>query len=85
MGLELGDALTVNVLGRDIEATVASFREVDFFAPVPEPSGALLAGAATLGLTARRRPTRCTFSVICSKPGSAMMTLNHYTLKSLRR
>lgn len=30
MGLELGDTLTVNVLGRDIDATVASFREVDF-------------------------------------------------------
>lgn len=30
MGLELGDRLTVNVLGRDIEATIANFREVDF-------------------------------------------------------
>ncbi|MCH2093979.1 MAG: FtsX-like permease family protein [Rhodobacteraceae bacterium] len=30
MGLELGDALTVNILGRDITATITSFREVDF-------------------------------------------------------
>ncbi|MFC3612344.1 ABC transporter permease [Lutimaribacter marinistellae] len=30
MGLSLGDTLTVNILGRDITATVASFREVDF-------------------------------------------------------
>ena len=30
IGLEVGDTLTVNVLGRDIEATVASLREVDF-------------------------------------------------------
>lgn len=30
MGLKLGDRMTVNILGRDIEATVTSFREVDF-------------------------------------------------------
>ena len=30
MGLTLGDRLTVNILGRDIEAEIASFREVDF-------------------------------------------------------
>ncbi len=30
IGLELGDRLTVNVLGRDIEAEIASFRNVDF-------------------------------------------------------
>ena len=30
MGLKLGDRLTVNILGRDIEATITSFREVDF-------------------------------------------------------
>ena len=30
MGLELGDALTVNILGRDITAQLTSFREVDF-------------------------------------------------------
>lgn len=30
MGLDLGDSLTINVLGRDIEAGIASFREVDF-------------------------------------------------------
>lgn len=30
LGLSLGDTLTVNILGRDIEATIASFREVDF-------------------------------------------------------
>ena len=30
MGLSLGDTLTVNVLGRDIEAEITSFREVDF-------------------------------------------------------
>ena len=30
MGLELGDSLTVNILGRDITGTLASFREVDF-------------------------------------------------------
>ncbi|MCR8724206.1 ABC transporter permease [Frigidibacter sp. ROC022] len=30
IGLKLGDSLTVNILGRDIDATIASFREVDF-------------------------------------------------------
>lgn len=30
MGLKLGDRVTVNVLGRDIEARITSFREVDF-------------------------------------------------------
>lgn len=30
LGLKLGDRLTVNILGRDIEATIASFRAVDF-------------------------------------------------------
>lgn len=30
IGLKLGDKLTVNILGRDIEATVTSFRVVDF-------------------------------------------------------
>lgn len=30
MGLRLGDSLTVNILGRDITATITSFREVDF-------------------------------------------------------
>ncbi len=30
MGLSLGDTLTVNVLGRDITATITSFRDVDF-------------------------------------------------------
>jgi len=30
MGLALGDRLTVNILGRDIEARLTSFREVDF-------------------------------------------------------
>ncbi|MCB1310944.1 MAG: FtsX-like permease family protein [Sedimentitalea sp.] len=30
MGLALGDTMTVNILGRDITATVTSFREVDF-------------------------------------------------------
>ena len=30
MGLKLGDSLTVNILGRDITGTLASFREVDF-------------------------------------------------------
>ncbi len=30
MGLHLGDILTVNILGRDITATITSFREVDF-------------------------------------------------------
>ncbi|WP_439521187.1 ABC transporter permease [Marivita sp.] len=30
MGLSLGDELTVNVLGRDITATITSFRDVDF-------------------------------------------------------
>ena len=30
MGLNLGDSLTINVLGRDITAQIASFREVDF-------------------------------------------------------
>ena len=30
LGLKLGDRLTVNILGRDIEAEIASFRAVDF-------------------------------------------------------
>lgn len=30
IGLKLGDRVTVNVLGRNIEATITSFREVDF-------------------------------------------------------
>lgn len=30
MGLKIGDTITVNILGRDITATVTSFREVDF-------------------------------------------------------
>ncbi|HGG05610.1 MAG TPA: FtsX-like permease family protein [Aliiroseovarius sp.] len=30
MGLKLGDTLTMNILGRDITGTIASFREVDF-------------------------------------------------------
>ncbi len=30
MGLQIGDGITVNILGRDIAATVTSFREVDF-------------------------------------------------------
>ncbi len=30
MGLKIGDMLTVNILGRDVTARVASFREVDF-------------------------------------------------------
>ncbi|MGL6211854.1 MAG: ABC transporter permease [Paracoccaceae bacterium] len=30
IGLKLGDQLTVNILGRDIEATITSFRVVDF-------------------------------------------------------
>uniref|UniRef100_UPI003B51FA5D ABC transporter permease n=1 Tax=Roseovarius indicus TaxID=540747 RepID=UPI003B51FA5D len=30
MGLKLGDEITVNILGRDITATLTSFREVDF-------------------------------------------------------
>ncbi len=30
MGLKLGDTMTINILGRDITGTLASFREVDF-------------------------------------------------------
>lgn len=30
IGLKLGDTMTVNILGRDLTATVTSFREVDF-------------------------------------------------------
>ena len=30
MGLSLGDEITINILGRDITATLTSFREVDF-------------------------------------------------------
>lgn len=30
MGLKLGDEITINILGRDITATVTSFRQVDF-------------------------------------------------------
>ena len=49
MGLKLGDEITVNVLGRDITATITSFREVNFetmginFLMVVDP--AALAGA----------------------------------------
>jgi len=30
MGLHLGDTMAVNILGREVEATITSFREVDF-------------------------------------------------------
>ena len=30
MGLSLGDTMTVNILGRDVTATITSFRDVDF-------------------------------------------------------
>lgn len=30
LGLQLGDTLTMNILGRDLTATITSFREVDF-------------------------------------------------------
>ena len=30
LGLEIGDIITINVLGRDIDATISSLREVDF-------------------------------------------------------
>ncbi|HMS95099.1 MAG TPA: drug:proton antiporter, partial [Tabrizicola sp.] len=30
MGLKLGDTMTINILGRDLTATITSFREVDF-------------------------------------------------------
>ncbi|MEM9575852.1 MAG: FtsX-like permease family protein [Pseudomonadota bacterium] len=30
MGLKIGDSLTINILGRDITGSIASFREVDF-------------------------------------------------------
>ena len=30
IGLKLGDRITVNILGRDIEAEITSFRAVDF-------------------------------------------------------
>lgn len=49
MGLRLGDEITVNILGRDVRARVASFRQVDFstagigFVMVMNP--AALAGA----------------------------------------
>lgn len=49
LGLEIGTALTVNILGRDIEAEIAAFHEVDFatggigFVMVMNP--AALAGA----------------------------------------
>ena len=49
LGLKLGDRITVNILGRDLTATIASFREVEFrdmginFLMVVDPSA--LAGA----------------------------------------
>lgn len=49
MGLKLGDRITVNILGRDLTATIASFREVSFrsmginFLMIVDP--AALAGA----------------------------------------
>ena len=45
MGLKLGDAITVNVLGRDITGTIQSFQEVDF-------SGAALGFILTMNPTA---------------------------------
>ena len=30
LGLEIGDVITINILGRDIDATISSLREVDF-------------------------------------------------------
>ena len=30
LGLKLGDAITINVLGRDMDAKIANFRDVDF-------------------------------------------------------
>jgi hypothetical protein len=41
-----------------IENGTPSFREVDFFAPVPEPSAALLVGLPLLGLASRRGPSK---------------------------
>ncbi len=49
LGLKLGDRITVNILGRDIEAQITSFREVDFsnagIGFVMSMSPAALAGA----------------------------------------
>ncbi len=49
LGLKLGDRITINILGRDLTATIASFREVEFrnmginFLMIVDPSA--LAGA----------------------------------------
>ncbi len=65
MGLKLGDTLTINVLGRDLTATIASFRDVQFqsmginFLMILDP--AALAGAPHTHIAtvyASRRPRR---------------------------
>ena len=61
MGLKLGDEMTVNVLGRDLTATIANFREVEFenmginFLIVVDP--AAIAGRRT-PISPRSTPTR---------------------------
>ena len=61
MGLKLGDTLTVNVLGRDLTATIANLREIDWtslginFAIVLSP-GALDGAPQTDIATARTAP-----------------------------
>ena len=68
MGLKLGERLTVNVLGRDIEAEITRFREVDFstagmgFVMTMNPSA--LQGAphtiiATIYADPRPKPPSC--------------------------
>ena len=47
MGLSLGDTITVNILGREISATITSFREVDF-------------GTAGIGFVMSMNPTALT-------------------------
>ena len=66
LGLKLGDTLTVNVLGRDLTATIASFREVRFetmginFLIIARPGGAgrRAAHPHRHRLRRRRRPRR---------------------------
>ncbi|MDE2227466.1 MAG: FtsX-like permease family protein [Alphaproteobacteria bacterium] len=61
MGLKVGDTITVNVLGRDVTATVASLREIDWtslglnFVIVLSP-GALAGAPHTFVATARTAP-----------------------------
>ena len=49
---------TLVLVASGVEGGAPSFREVDVFAPAPEPSGVAVGGAAALGLAVRRTRRR---------------------------